>query len=94
MCGYNAPLESNHRESLYGRCRRLRPPGCQRCAAVKIIGVTEGCITVIQWSHTKVQRHLRNKLPVESNEVVEIAKLDAQKELLLFRVQSIPRVAS
>jgi hypothetical protein len=52
------------------------------CCCAKIIGVTEGCIRVIQWSHTIVQRHLRNKQWVESNEVVEIAKLNAQKELL------------
>jgi hypothetical protein len=48
----------------------------------KNIGVTEGWIRVIQWPHTIVQRHLRNKEWVESNKVVEIAKLDAQKELL------------
>jgi len=40
------------------------------------------CIRVIQRLHTIVQRHFRNKQWVESNEVVEIAKLDAQKELL------------
>jgi hypothetical protein len=52
------------------------------CYCTKIIGVTEGCIRVLQWSHTIVQRRLRNKQWLESDEVVEIAKFDAQKKLL------------
>lgn len=86
--GYNAQLVSNHGESLYERrtfsSTRATVMSAMCCCA-KIIGVTEGCIRVIQWSHTTAQRHLRSKQWVESNEVIEIVKLNAQKELLVQR---------
>lgn len=72
-----ARLQSDTPQARIQRPARESPWG--------IVRVTEGRIRVILCSHTIIRRHLRNKQWLESNEVIEITKLDAQKELLIQR---------